>query len=150
MKKITPNTVVLAIILGLCAFSTTNAQRWLQSDGSVLTNPNGGADLSAEGPVFKYYSDQESADAAGFPLGSVTIVNAGANGEIDSPSNSLLGGDDYGLISLLLTGNGLGRASFARFRVARFEKTCLRRGLGFKAPFVATAIGIFEAFSIPS
>ena len=53
MKKITPNTVVLAIILGLCAFSTTNAQRWLQSDGSVLTNPNGGADLSAEGPVFK-------------------------------------------------------------------------------------------------
>ena len=93
MKNITPKTVVLAIALGLFAFSTSNAQRWAGGDGSPVLNPNGGADFSAGGPVFRYYEE----------TGSFTIVNAGPNGTVDSTDNMTLASDDAGLVSLLIT-----------------------------------------------
>ena len=93
MKKITPKTIVFAIVLGLLATATSNGQRWLGGDGAPVLNPNTSADFSDGGPVFRYYQE----------TGAFTVVNSGANGVVDSTDNLALAGDDYGLISLLIT-----------------------------------------------
>ncbi len=90
--RITSQVVVaFAMVVVVSAISsTTHAQRWVGANGMPVLNPSSGATLD---PEFNYYADS----------GLVTIVNVGANGVVDSANNSTLGGDDYGMISVLLS-----------------------------------------------
>ena len=85
-----------AIVLALAAATFANAQ-WIGSDGNPIT------DVS---PVFKYYpSDSGEVDQYGVAIdgGSFTVENIGPNGLVDSADNSTRAGDDYGLVSLIVS-----------------------------------------------
>lgn len=83
-------SLVVLVTIGL---SSVHGQRWDDGFGSTVVNPNSGNDFNDSGPVFNYYAN----------TGVFTISNVGANGVIDSPDNTELLGDDYGLFSFLIT-----------------------------------------------
>ena len=80
--------VILAILV---LAQVAQAQRWTTSDGGTPLNPNSGDQVD---PIFCYDSDS----------GLIFVNNAGPNGVNDSLNGSL-GGDDYGLISFILSTN---------------------------------------------
>ncbi len=90
--RITSQVVIaFAMVVVVSAISSTaSAQRWVGANGMPVVNPNSGVTLD---PEFNYYPE----------TGLVTITNVGANGVVDSANNMTLGGDDYGMISALLS-----------------------------------------------
>ena len=89
-------TAKIAIVFVFVTTSIAQAQ-WIDADGNPVTDI---------GPVFKYYSiDSDEVDQYGNAIdaGSFTVVNSGPNGVVDSVDNSIRMGDDFGLISLVVS-----------------------------------------------
>jgi len=86
------NFIVLFLAGCLAPVSLADAQMWSDANGNPVIHTNSDFDFSG-GPVFSYYQ----AD------GVFTVENVGPNGVVDSPDNATLQGDDYGLISFIIT-----------------------------------------------
>ena len=83
-------------VIVLVVLSTLPAScfaQWIANPGSNLINPNSGL---TPNPVFIY----DSSD------GIFSVVNAGDNGLVDTPGATELLGDDFGLVSLLVSFTG--------------------------------------------
>lgn len=88
----------LAVIMALTTVSLTQAQ-WVDSNGTPVV------DISPQFRYYPYDSFLGSADQYGNELlaGSVTYISTGADGAVNTTDNMTRGGDDGGLISVLLS-----------------------------------------------
>ena len=82
--------ILACLMLSTVHCHTVSAQRWVGPNGLPVINPNSGIELD---PEFLYYAN----------TGRFAVVNVGANGVVDSPDNATLDGDDYGMISFLIS-----------------------------------------------